>query len=161
MPAGASAERSGERLALEVREAVPADREVWCRLRTQLWPDSPGDHPVEIAEFFASRPTRQTCFLAYHGGRAVGIAEVGLRDYAEECGTSPVGYLEGIYVASDVRTLGVGRTLVDACERWARSRGCTEMASDRELTNDGSGAFHRALGFEETVRTVCYRKALA
>ena len=42
----------------------------------------------------------------------------------------------------------------------ARSRGCTEFASDRLLDNEASGAFHLAAGFEETERVVCYRKDL-
>ncbi len=34
------------------------------------------------------------------------------------------------------------------------------MASDREVSNAASGAFHEAVGYEETVRIVCYRKSL-
>ncbi len=60
----------------------------------------------------------------------------------------------------DRRTGGVGRSLVEAVERWARDRGCTEMASDREISNEASGAFHLAIGFAEATRMVTYRKDL-
>ena len=76
------------------------------------------------------------------------------------CRTSPVGYLEGIYVDETHRRKGAARALVLAGEAWARRLGCTEFASDRALDNDESGAFHRAAGFDEVERIVCYRKDL-
>jgi aminoglycoside 6'-N-acetyltransferase I len=45
-------------------------------------------------------------------------------------------------------------------EAWGISEGCTELASDTELENRASAAAHRALGFEEAGRVVCFRKAL-
>lgn len=98
--------------------------------------------------------------MAEADGVLIGFAEARLRDYAEECDSSPVGYLEGIYVQPEVRVGGVGRALVGAVEAWARERGCTEMASDREISNETSGAFHLAVGFSEATRIVTYRKDL-
>jgi aminoglycoside 6'-N-acetyltransferase I len=74
--------------------------------------------------------------------------------------SSPVGYLEGIFVVPEHRRSGVGEALVRAAEAWARERGCTEMASDRQLDNEPSGVFHEAVGYEEAERIVCYRKSL-
>jgi aminoglycoside 6'-N-acetyltransferase I len=91
----------------------------------------------------------------------VGFVEVGLRDHAEGCVTSPVGYLEGIFVEPGRRLAGIGRTLAASAESWARDRGCTEMGSDRALDNESSGAFHEAIGYGETARVVCFRKALS
>ena len=45
-------------------------------------------------------------------------------------------------------------------EEWARSLGCTELASDVELHNSPSQSMHLAIGFEETERVVYYRKPL-
>lgn len=152
---------SAER-AYVVEPAVAAHADAWLALRDALWPGSREDHVAEIETYFAERPRRAACFVARAAdGEVVGFAEVGLRDYAEDCLTSPVGYLEGIYVAPEHRASGCGRGLVDAAEAWARSLGCTEMASDRDLANDASGAFHLAVGFAETTRIVCYRKSLA
>lgn len=144
-----------------VRPARPEDAVEWSRLRTALWPESPLDHPPEIAAYFADPPQRAVCLVAAGpDGHLVGFAEMGLRDCAEECRTSPVGYVEGIYVDPELRTTGVGRALVAAGEAWARERGCSEMASDRALDNEASGAFHEAIGFTEAGRIVCYRKEL-
>lgn len=146
---------------VHVRPATPADADDWRRLRTDLWPEWPDDHPREIAAYFADPPERSTCFVAERDdGAVVGFAEAGLRTYADGCSTSPVGYLEGIYVEPSERRTGHARALLVACEAWARSRGCTEMASDRALDNEESGAFHAAVGFEEVQRAVLYRKEL-
>ncbi len=47
-----------------------------------------------------------------------------------------------------------------AAEGWARKKGCSEMASDHEVGNEASGAFHEALGYQEVERIVCFRKGL-
>ncbi|NNF14816.1 MAG: GNAT family N-acetyltransferase [Gemmatimonadetes bacterium] len=146
---------------LRIRPAAPADADAWIRLRTALWPESPEDHPPEVASFFAEPPGDATCYIAeVANGRVVGFAEVGMRRYAEGCRSSPVGYLEGIYLEDAHRRQGHAKGLLLAGEAWARSRGCTEFASDRDVDNEESGAFHLASGFSEVQRIVCYRKDL-
>ena len=93
--------------------------------------------------------------------RAIGFAQCQLRrDYVEGCSTSPVGFLEGIYVEPSARRLGVAQALLRACEDWARNAGCTEFASDCELPNTDSLAFHLRLGFTEANRIICFIKKL-
>ncbi len=89
----------------------------------------------------------------------MGLVEVSLRPYAEGCETSPVGYLEGLYVRPVFRRRGIARLLVREAEAWARAQGCREMASDAELTNLLGQEVHRRLGYEEP-RLVCFRKSL-
>jgi len=111
---------------------------------------------------FVSDPARYAQFVAYDGGRAVGLAEAALRsDYVNGTATSPVAFLEGLYVAPDERRKGIARSLVREVAAWARERGCTELASDALLDNTASHAVHRALGFVETERVVFFRKELA
>ena len=50
--------------------------------------------------------------------------------------------------------------LLSACEDWAREKGCTEFASDCELDNQGSIAFHLGAGFTEANQIVCFTKRL-
>lgn len=147
--------------AIVVRRARSEDAAAWVRMRTALWPESPGDHPPEVEAYFAERPERWTCLVAEDAtGVLAGFAEVALRDWAEGCSTSPVGYLEGIWVEPDRRGAGVGRALVEGAVGWSRARGCTEMGSDRNVDNEASGAFHIAVGFRESERIVCYAKSL-
>ncbi|PYO48007.1 MAG: AAC(6')-I family aminoglycoside N-acetyltransferase, partial [Gemmatimonadetes bacterium] len=90
----------------------------------------------------------------------LGFAELSIRNYAEECVTDRVGYLEGWYVAPEARRRGIGRALVAAAEEWARQSGCIEFGSDALIDNQVSAAAHRALGFVETVQIRCFRKDL-
>lgn len=129
-------------------------------LAAALWP---GHSLRELEEEFASllgRP-EAAVFLKLEGERAVGFAQCQLRhDYVEGTRSSPVGYLEGIYVAPDCRHQGIAGALLAACENWARDMGCTEFASDCGLTNSDSLAFHKKLGFREVSRVICFAKKL-
>ena len=140
----------------------PDDRADWERLRHALWPAHPGDHGREIVEFLAGDSDEpQEVLLACAGdGSAVGFAELNIRPYAEDCYSGRVAYLEGWYVDEPHRRRGIGAALVKAAEAWGRAQGCTEFASDALLDNTASHAAHRALGFTETVRIVCFRKSL-
>lgn len=92
---------------------------------------------------------------------AVGFVEVALRtDYVNGTSSSPVGFIEGIYVIPSARQQGVARALVQMAEAWARTNGCREMASDARIENEASHAMHRALGFVETMRVVYFHKDL-
>lgn len=139
-----------------VREYRRADRRSYQQLREKLWPAcSDADNDSWFARDDA------TTFVAERGdGTLCGFVEVGSRPYAEGCDSSPVGYIEGWWVDADARRRGVGRALIDAAERWARSKGYTEMGSDALLDNSLSHAAHQALGYEEIERLVMFRKSL-
>ena len=145
-----------------IRHANQNDRAEWLRMRAALWPDGLlEDHHSEMRDQLAD-PARYAVFVIERGaGQLGGFLEASLRDYADGCRTSPVGYLEGWYVDADLRLQGLGGKLVEAAERWAIGQGCTEMASDCELDNDVSLRAHLALGYEETDRVIQFRKTLS
>jgi aminoglycoside 6'-N-acetyltransferase I len=74
--------------------------------------------------------------------------------------SSPVPFIEGWYVEPAMQRRGVGKALVEAAEAWSIAASYDEIASDVEIDDDGSIAAHRALGYEEVDRVVCFRKAL-
>ena len=134
----------------------------WLDLRQALWPHgSRTEHLSEMSSFIAN-PGRYAQFVAYYApGQAVGLAEASVRtDYVNGAQTSPVAFLEGLYVAPEARRKGVARSLVSTVSQWARGVGCTELASDALLDNEISHAVHRALGFQETERVVFFQKTL-
>ena len=132
-------------------------------MRNALWPGSGGreeEHAADIARLLAD-PGATINVIARVDAIAAGFAEAALRnDYVSGCQTSPVAFLEGIYVKPAFRGRGVARKLVGAIEAWARSRGCTEFASDAAIDNTASHAMHNALGFVETQRVVYFRKVI-
>jgi len=148
---------------VHVRPAKPDDSPDWLRMRVALWPEgSASEHAREIDQYFARTLTNplEVLLAIDETGKTIGFAELSIRNYAEDCDTDRVAYLEGWYVDAAWRRRGVGRALVVAAEGWARAQGCTEFASDALLDNQTSAAAHVALGFEETVQIRCFRKHL-
>lgn len=144
----------------------PTDAPAWEAMRRAMGPEWLMDDFAALVEEFLTKGTIQglahAVFIARDDAAQLplGFAEVSLREYAEGCMSSPVGYLEGWYVVEHARRMGVGASLVDACERWAASRGCSEFASDAELDNRVSLEAHAALGFEPVADIRCFRKSL-
>lgn len=143
-----------------LRKATLTDLSAVSALAARLWPDHT-EAEME-AEFLPILVTKNTAvFLVYEGNEAIGFAQCGLRhDYVEGTGSSPVGYLEAIYVAEPYRRRGYAKLLLAACEVWAKEQGCTEFASDCELNNQESLHFHMKVGFEEANRIICFVKKL-
>jgi aminoglycoside 6'-N-acetyltransferase I len=147
-----------------VRAVKPEDAGAWLQLRHALWPEgSEAEHREEIDLFFAGEFPRDpwAVLLAEDGdGLPIGLAELSLRSYAEGCRTSPVAYLEGWFVVPEARGQCVGRALIATAESWARSMGCSELASDTSPDDDVSAAAHRASGFVDAGTVRCFRKEL-
>ena len=141
-------------------QASEADVSAVAELACKLWPDhDPADMQAEYESLLAREDA--AVFLFRDRDEAAGFAQCQLRrDYVEGTETSPVGYLEGIYVRENARGKCIARKLLSACEQWAKAQGCTEFASDCELDNTVSQKFHQAVGFEEANRIVAYVKKL-
>lgn len=145
-----------------IAAATGADVADWASMRHALWPHhSVGEHAADIANALAAPGDGLNLILRLADGSAAGFAEARLRhDYVNGCDSSPVAFLEGIYVTPAFRRCGMARQLIAAVEAWAAARSCTELASDTPLDNLASQQMHGALGFEETQRVVYFRKKL-
>jgi len=143
-----------------IQKATVKEMPVLVELACRLWPDNTVEEMTAEYARIIAKPDA-ACFLAYEDEIAVGFAQCQLRcDYVEGTESSPVGYLEGIYVAEAYRKGGIARALLSACECWAREKGCTEFASDCELSNAQSFLFHLNVGFREANRIICFTKKL-
>jgi aminoglycoside 6'-N-acetyltransferase I len=149
-----------------IRLARPTDRPALAQLRHALWPESSAeDHANELALILAGKASGilpATIFVAESNDAALlGFLEAGLRSHADGCDPShPVGYVEGWYVVESQRRNGIGTALLRAAEDWARTQGCTEIASDTQLENLLSQRAHASLGFQIAERSILYRKPL-
>ena len=143
-----------------IRKAEEKDISVLAALALELWPG----HSAEEMETDVKAVIQQedaAFFLLFVEGKTIGFAQVSLRhDYVEGTASSPVGYLEGIYVKPNHRRRGLAKSLVTACEVWLRRKGCEEFASDCEITNEESLLFHLRVGFLEASRIICFNKKL-
>ena len=135
---------------MPVREAGQADLPAVHAMMLALWPDAGsydfGDETVLVWE----------C----DNGALGGFISLSVRAWAEGCDSTPVPYIEGWWVAPQLRRIGVGTALVAAVEQWCRDRGYVELGSDTDFDNEISQHAHTSLGFEPTLRLQFFRKRL-
>ncbi|MCL1699538.1 aminoglycoside 6'-N-acetyltransferase [Lysinibacillus sp. Bpr_S20] len=143
-----------------IKQANIEDVQTAAFLALQLWPNHTLDEfKEELGQLINAE--NATIFLAYVDDEAVGFAQCQLRtDYVEGTHSSPVGYLEGLFVKEQYRQKGFAKFLIESCEHWAKHKGCTEFASDCEIQNLESLAVHLKLGFSEANRIICFTKEL-
>jgi len=143
---------------MQIEAPGSSDRR-WLALRCRLWPGSKAEHLKYMTDAVARGHFVRLAIAADRS--AIAFVEASKRvDYVNGTNSSPVAFLEGLYVEPASRRTGVARALVEAVEAWARAEGCTELASDSPLKNTGAHAVHRALGFAETERVVYFCRAL-
>ena len=136
---------------MSVRPFRPEDAVEVTGMMSALWPA--GD-PYDFSD--------ESIFVWERDDRPElgGFVSFSIRPWAEGCESSPVPYIEGWWVAPDLRRSGVGRALVTAVESWCREHGHRELGSDVEMDNEGSRRAHAALGFDPTLRLQFFRKRL-
>lgn len=143
-----------------VRKAGKEDLETLADLAVLLWDGHTVDELIdEFADIISEGKSQ--FFLKYENDIPVGFVHCQLRyDYVEGTKTTPVGYLEGIFVREDYRKQGYAKELLMECEAWAKENGCQEFASDCEIDNTNSFHFHKAMDFIEANRIICFSKKL-
>jgi len=143
-----------------IYKATKEDATKIAKLAIQMWEDNTVE---DLAEEFTemTESDEAVIFLLAKDEQPIGFAQCQLRhDYVEGTDSSPVGYLEGIFIEPSHRSQGYAKQLLAKCEEWAKEKGCVEFASDCELDNDASLAFHLKMGFAEANRIICFTKEL-
>ena len=144
---------------MNVKPIQPRDESDWLELRVGLWPHRSAEEHLNEMKRHVSEPHRFGQFIVRNEqGAPLGFSEATVRtDYVNGTESSPVGFLEGMYVKPASRQEGVARVLVQAAMQWAKANGCSEFASDTSTENRISQAVHRRLGFIETERVVYFK----
>jgi aminoglycoside 6'-N-acetyltransferase I len=146
-------------MEITIRRVTQEDKAEWLRMRKGIWPEAPDEYlDYDMDDVLSS--DRNAVFFALNGDTPVGMVEVSLKESAEGCFSSPVGYLEAWFVDENLRGKGVAGVLTDAAENWARGKGCTDMASDTWLENGVSIRAHAKMGYSEVERLVHFVKHL-
>lgn len=143
-----------------VRKAGKKEIFIVANLAVLMWDNCSVDDLInEFSDIISSGKAQ--FFLKYENEIPVGFAQCQLRcDYVEGTETTPVGYLEGIFVKQGYRNKGYAKELLKECEAWAKDNGCQEFASDCEIDNVNSFKFHIAMNFTEANRIICFTKKL-
>ncbi len=131
-----------------------------AEMASQIWTKHTANELIPELEASIS-DNNSAIFVKYANTTPAGFAQCSLRnDYVEGTNSSPVGYLEGIYVKPEYRNHGYAKELLKECEKWSADKGCTEFASDCELYNTDSLEFHKNCGFTEANRIICFTKTI-
>jgi len=113
-----------------------------------LWRDVFGDPLAFTAEFYALLPEMGSAIVAERDGKPVGAAHVldGFALAGRRGKPAAVGYLYGVMVAPEYRSLGIGKALTLEAAALAKKRGCALLCT---LPADAPlyGWYHRLLGF--------------
>jgi aminoglycoside 6'-N-acetyltransferase I len=124
-------------------------------LMLELWPDCLYDEEYQNCRRILTEAD-ETCYLLKKNNEYIAFIQLALRhDYVEGTASSPVGYIEGIYVRPLFRRSGLAGQLVQLAKKWTKEKGCGQLASDVEIDNSVSITFHKKRGFKEVNRLVC------
>lgn len=143
-----------------IRKAVKSDISAIAEMAVLMWSNNSIDDLINGFENIVDT-NNGVIFIADEKGELVRFAQCQLRyDYVEGTDSSPIGYLEGIFVKEEYRNNGYAKLLLQECEKWAISKGCSEFASDCALNNNNGFNFHLTAGFKEANRIICFTKKL-
>lgn len=133
----------------------------WITMCLALWPHA---KKKELEKEYRNdlKSNKYKSILAQNkAGDYLGFINISLRsDYVQGASSSPVAYIEGIYVKPKYRKQGVAKKLVHEAEKWAKKQRCTELGSDTELHNTESQVFHENMGFKKDEIIVHFIKEL-
>ncbi|HEC19599.1 MAG TPA: GNAT family N-acetyltransferase [Gammaproteobacteria bacterium] len=130
---------------------------LWKEMREGVYSSLDDEfHELEMKKIFLSDDW--FCyFLASENSRILGLAELSSRNIVDGCLSTPVAYLEGLYIKKEYRGIGLGREAIGAIKDWCKEKGFAELGVDTELVNLKAQEFFKAVGFHETYRIVQFR----
>jgi len=127
---------------------------LWRKFRNSVYSTVTDEfHEIEMENIFGSE--EWFCyFLTNENNNIIGFVELSARNVVDGCLSSPVAYIEGLYIEAEYRGKGAGKKAIEAIHKWCKINGFTELAADAELSNLNAQIFFNAVGFKETYRVV-------
>ncbi len=142
---------------MDITKFVSSDLNDFLAMALDLWPEEKRDDLTELF-YRILNASDGIGFICRKNEEAIGFATVSLRNIVNGAKSSPVGFLEGIYVKEAYRRLGVAKKLVEIGEKWVKDHGCSQIGSDALDWNHDSILFHEKLGYKKIYTTVNFIK---
>ena len=146
---------------MRIVRADESSLKAWTDLALLLFPDSSFEEELSLNKKIL-RSENEAGLLCQADGQYVGYMHLSVRnDYVNGTDTSPVAFVEALYLLPAYRAQGIGKEFIKYAEAFARQRGITQLASDCFVDNTLSERFHKSCGFVEKERVICFVKNLA
>jgi len=130
---------------------------IWREMRECVYESlSNGFHDKEMSQIIKSEDWH-CLFIKDNGNKILGFVELSSRNIVDGCLSSPVAYIEGLFIKKENRGNGLGTKTIEAIKIWCKERGFTELGADTELANKRAQKFFNSVGFHETFRIVEFR----
>ncbi|PYQ52920.1 MAG: hypothetical protein DMF78_10380 [Acidobacteria bacterium] len=94
--------------------------------------------------------SRAIALVADAGGEVVALCTIHLFDVIHE--DTPVAMLSVLVVSAQARRRGIGRSLVNEAEQWARASGAGRVVIASGLARADAHGFYESLGYQHNAR---------
>ena len=134
---------------LRIRRAGVADADAIARLLVQLgYPTERSEVPDRLERLWLTQ--RAAVLLAERDDQVVGLATVHVLSVVNR--RRDVALLTALVVDESARGSGVGRSLVNAVEDFARRSNCERLSVTTQENRRGAHAFYDRVGLKQTGR---------
>ncbi len=141
---------------IEIIRASNENLDKLTELGVALWPNNEYDSLQSDFEYIIGHLLNRV-YLAKSDEDYIGFIHLAIRKgFVEGANSSPVGYVEGIYVKPEFRKMGVAKALYNAGVQWVKSKKCYQVGADLGLNNETCPDFYVNMGFDEVNRIICY-----
>ncbi len=137
--------RTAAQLVCTVRQPEPGDYEQMADLAEQLHYPSSGNQ-IRIRLNAMANSKQHGVYVAELPGGQIG-GWIGLYVFHSVEQDSCAG-ISGLIVDEQIRSRGVGKLLVQAADRWARSNGCKAISVHSNVIRERAHQFYARNGFE-------------
>jgi GNAT superfamily N-acetyltransferase len=135
-------------MAAAIRDARPEDAEAIAGLLAQLgYPTETAAVPARLERLAL---VGDRVVVAELDGRIAGLAHLHVSPAIEH--DRPAARLGALVVDAGYRLAGVGRALVEAVDKEARSRGCSAFFLTTSDRREDAHAFYERVGLQQTGR---------
>ena len=133
----------------------------WVKLSCKLFPEDTYEELYELYYSFLTneKKHKEIGYLYQANNKFVAFINFSIRyEYVNGTNTSPVLFIEALYVLEEYRKQGIARKLINHAENYAKENGIKQIASDCLIDNTISELFHKSCGFKETERVIFFVK---
>lgn len=146
------------RLHMSIVQADLSSVKDWADLSARLFTDRTSEEMDRACHEFLTTK-KEIGFLYRLNNIAVGYMNLSIRnDYVNGTDTSPVAFVEAVYILPEYRRQGIAKELIAYAEKFAKDNGMKQLASDCPIENTVSERFHKSCGFAERERVICFAK---